>query len=271
MISIVGPFAYVMLATALAAPAPPKSARVIAVYDGDTYTLSDGTKVRLHGVNTPELRPKEDYGIEARDAASALLLNKEVSLFYGETQMDGYGRLIASVQVEGTDIATHLLEQGLGHLFLIPPDIASDPFMKDAQKKARADRRGIWSTARYRGDLHITSFHANANGDDPSNVNGEYLRLCNVTDIEINVEGYKIRNGSGMAWVFPEMSIPSGHTVKVHSGEGRHQRDPSKQLAIYLGSVKPIWNNSYDHASIYDKSGKLQDSREHSPKQTPKR
>ena len=45
---------------------PPSHGRIISVYDGDTYTLSDGSKIRLRGVNTPELRPKEEFGIEAR-------------------------------------------------------------------------------------------------------------------------------------------------------------------------------------------------------------
>ena len=43
---------------------PPKQAVVVAVYDGDTFTLDTGQKVRLRGVNTPELRPPEEYGLE---------------------------------------------------------------------------------------------------------------------------------------------------------------------------------------------------------------
>ena len=34
----------------------------VSVYDGDTYTLADGNKIRLRGVNTPELKPAEDFG-----------------------------------------------------------------------------------------------------------------------------------------------------------------------------------------------------------------
>ena len=40
----------------------PRYGRVVSVYDGDTYTLADGNKIRLRGVNTPELKPAEDFG-----------------------------------------------------------------------------------------------------------------------------------------------------------------------------------------------------------------
>ena len=63
---------------------PPSRGIVTAVYDGDTFTLSSGEKIRLRGVNTPELRPKEDFGIEARDFAAHFLIQKKVKLHYGE-------------------------------------------------------------------------------------------------------------------------------------------------------------------------------------------
>ena len=250
---------------------PPKQAVVVAVYDGDTFTLDTGQKVRLRGVNTPELRPPEEYGLEARDAAARLLLNQKVTLTYGPVTKDGYGRLIASVQVKETDIATHLLEQGLGHIFIIPPDTMELTLMTSAQAHAKGANRGIWSTERYSGKIHITSFHANAPGDDSNFVNGEYLRVCNVSQEPLDVSGYRITDINGRSYDFPSMLIPPGHTVKVHSGRGRHQADPKEQLEIYLGSSMPIWNNTHDLASIYNGFGQLEDRREHAPKSAPRR
>jgi endonuclease YncB( thermonuclease family) len=246
------------------ADAEDQRARVVDIYDGDTLTLSNGEKVRLRGVNTPELRPMEEYGIEAREAARDLLLHREVLLSYGTPERDGYGRILASVTtLEGEDLGAMLLERGLGHLFIIPPDNLDVATMLAAQASAQAANRGVWSTERYRGDLHITSFHANAAGDDNSNVNGEYLRLCNITSNPVDVQGYTIRDISGRSWPFPQLIIPPGHTVEVHSGRGRHQVDPTKQLTIYLDSSRPIWNNVRDRATIYDRFGKVVDSRPH--------
>ena len=92
---------------------PPKTGIIIAVYDGDTFTLDNGDKIRLRGANTPELRPAEAFGIDARDAVADLVLNQKVTLTYGDVERDGYGRLIASVRTEKHDVATYLLENAL--------------------------------------------------------------------------------------------------------------------------------------------------------------
>jgi micrococcal nuclease len=244
----------------------PVTARVSAVYDGDTITLDTGDKVRLRWVNTPELRPAEDYGIEARDAAKTLLMGKEVSLIYGQTTRDAYGRLIAGIRTEDTDLSIHLLEKGLGHVFIIPPDDTDWTPLLEAQGRARAARRGIWSTERYAGDLHITSFHANAPGDDRENVNGEYLRVCNVSSNDVDLIGYRITDITGNSWTLPALIVPAGHTVTVHSGQGDHQVDPASQLAVHLGNDFPIWNNKRDRATIYNRHGQIVDVRLHEPK-----
>ncbi len=245
----------------------PRSGTVKSVYDGDTFTLDTGDKVRVAAINTPELRPAEDYGVEAREATDAFLGGKTVTLVYGSVERDSYGRLLAWVEVEGESLPEHLLSLGLAHVFLIPPiEVGDVEALLAAQEKARAAERGIWSTEHYKGTLHITSFHANAPGDDRENVNGEYLRLCNVSPSDLNVDGYRIADASGNSYPFPAMVIPAGHTVKVHSGKGEHQLDPSSQLAIHLGSDSPIWNNSKDRATIYDRYGQVVDSRDHAVK-----
>ncbi len=244
---------------------PPSTGRIVAVYDGDTMTLESGERIRFRWVNTPELRPKEDYGIEAREAASALVLGREVKLIFGAVKRDGYGRLIAGIEIDETDLSTHLLSLGLAHLFIIPPDATDHSARVKAQAKARAAGRGIWSTDRYEGVLHITSFHANANGDDRANVNGEYLRVCNVSERMVDLDGFRIVEQSGRAWILPPLLVPPGHTFKIHSGIGTNQADPSAQLAVFLGSHSPIWNNTRDRATLYDRHGRVIDSRLHAP------
>ncbi len=251
----------------LATPGPKRS-RVASVYDGDTLTLESGDKVRLRWVNTPELRPPQDYGIEAREAAKALVMGVEISLIYGSTHRDGYGRLLAGVRTTESkkDLSEVLLEQGLAHMFIIPPDESNHDRLRAAQAKARKARRGIWSTQAYQGVLHITSFHANARGDDRQNVNGEYARVCNVSGRPVDVDGFRVMDLSGRSWLLPPLLLPPGHTVKIHSGQGTHQTDPKHQLEIYLGSDQPIWNNTRDRIKIYDRHGEMVDSWLHAPK-----
>ncbi|MBW1876890.1 MAG: lamin tail domain-containing protein [Deltaproteobacteria bacterium] len=252
-------------------PVPPAQSVVASVYDGDTVTLASGDKVRLRWVNTPELRPAEAYGVEAREAAKEFVSGKEVRLLLGsENPRDDYGRVVSGLETDEGNLSIHLLELGLGHLFVIPPDDTDlVPFL-EAQGRAQAANRGIWSTERYQGALHITSFHANAPGDDRQNVNGEYLRVTNVTAEPVNLDGFTIADRTGRSWTLPSLIVPAGHTVKLHSGVGGNQVSPDQQLTVHLGSNSPIWNNKYDRATLYDRFGRVVDAREHSvQKETP--
>lgn len=240
-----------------------------SVYDGDTMTLDSGDKVRLRWANTPELRPPEEYGVEAREATRALCQDQVATLTYGSVQRDSYGRLLAGVECQGTDLSVHLLEQGLAHVFLIPPDDRDPQPLLEAQDKARAARRGIWSTERYQGEIHFTSFHANADGDDNLNVNGEYLRACNITSQTVDLAGFRLTDLSGRSFTLPTALVPAGNTVKILSGVGEHQLSPDSQMEIYLGSEGPIWNNKRDRATLYDRHGRVVDTRLHEIKSDP--
>lgn len=250
--------------------APPNQGIITAVYDGDTFTLHTGDKIRLRGVNTPELRPKEDYGIEARDFVARFLIQEKVKLHYGSVTKDGYNRLIASVETEKGDVGEAILREGLGHIFLIPPEAIDLPVMLKAQEEAKENKRGLWSNPRYHSNLHITSFHANGKGNDNAFVNGEYLRVCNISSQPLSLEGYTMTNMKGKKFTLPDITIPIGHTVKIFSGYGRHQKNPKKQLEIYLKSRSPIWNNTHDMVRIYSAEGKLEDERLHKPKTAPR-
>ena len=84
-------------------------AKVIEVYDGDTITVDidlglgvwkHGEKIRLFGLNAPEMRGVDAVaGKKARDYLRELVLNKDVVI---DTYKDGkckYGRYLAKVSV----------------------------------------------------------------------------------------------------------------------------------------------------------------------------
>ncbi len=249
----------------------PATSTVQTCYDGDTCTLSTGDKVRLRWVNTPELRPAEAYGIEARDAAWEFVRGHVVTLVLppGDPR-DGYGRVVAGLRLEDdADLSLHLLELGLGHVFVIPPDETDLTRMIEVQAKAREHQRGIWSTDRYQGVLHITSFHANAPGLDTRNVNGEYLRVANITAEPVSLSGFTIEDSRGRSWELSPITVPAGHTFEIHSGRGVPQADSSQQLMVFLNSPAPVWNNKYDLATIKDGEGEVVDAREHRVKSDP--
>ncbi len=263
---LLAPLLFAPRLLAQGAPAPPDEAVVIRVYDGDTVTIATGDPVRLRWVNTPELRPLEDFAEEARELAASFVSGKNVALNYGDPVRDIYGRLVADIVVNGVSLEEKLLEAGLAHIMLIPPVEDGLELLFDAQARAREAGVGIWSSVRYQHELHITSFHANGRGNDRADPNSEYLRVCNITDQPLSVAGYTITNARRQTYTFPDLTIPAGHTVKVHSGQGEHQVDPNEQLAIHLGSDMPLWNNSRDVATIFDPQGGKVEQRVHEVK-----
>jgi len=97
-------------------------ARVISIYDADTMTLEIDLgfhikiteKVRLMGIDTPELRTKnkkeKKLGYEARDYLRELILNKEVII---NTEKKGkFGRYLVDVYYDDININNELIRKG---------------------------------------------------------------------------------------------------------------------------------------------------------------
>jgi len=240
----------------------PDTAYVRSVYDGDTLTLETGDKVRVRWVNTPEIRPYEPLAQEAKELTERFTRRQQVQVLVGPDPRDGYGRVVAGIRTaDGRDLSLALVEAGLGHVFLIPPEAGDPTPLLLAQSRARTAKRGIWGTEAYAGALHMTSFHANGPGDDHQFVNGEYMRIANIASGETSTEGWMLRNRGGQTFPLPAVTIPMGHTVIVRSGRGTTQADVSKQLVIHLGSDVPAWNDDYEVAELISPEGVVVDSR----------
>ena len=70
-------------------PEEAKWVKVDRVVDGDTIVLMDKTRVRLHGIDTPER--DQPYGKQATRALDALI---DTKVFVEEKDTDRYGRLV---------------------------------------------------------------------------------------------------------------------------------------------------------------------------------
>ena len=81
--------------------APPETAKVIQVIDGDTITVEGGYRVRYIGIDTPETHPvPEAYGTEAWQVNRQLVAGREVRLEQDKSNTDKYGRLLRYVYVD---------------------------------------------------------------------------------------------------------------------------------------------------------------------------
>jgi len=125
------------------------------VYDGDTVTLRDGRRLRLIGIDTPELgregKPDQPFAVTARDALRALLQDRpELELRLDQTRRDVHGRLLAhAFLADGTSLSAWLLEKGYATLLIIPPNDWNAACYQAAERRARADAAGIWVLPKY--------------------------------------------------------------------------------------------------------------------------
>jgi endonuclease YncB( thermonuclease family) len=116
--------------------------RVVAVPDGDSIQLADGRRVRLLGIDAPELgRCLAD---EAKEKLRSLVLSKHVRL--KDTVTDDYGRVLAIVIVWPNVVVNRaMLSAGLARdTFSAPKDYA--PTLKAAYDEAKSANRGIFSS-----------------------------------------------------------------------------------------------------------------------------
>ena len=97
-------------------------ATVTKVYDGDTITvdfdlgfgiLIRKQKIRLLGINTPEVRgPEKPQGIISRDALRQRILGKVVTIKTSKDKKGKYGRWLGEVYIEEENINQWLITEG---------------------------------------------------------------------------------------------------------------------------------------------------------------
>ena len=87
-------------------------------YDGDTCTTTDGEKIRLACIDTPELKGKRADPVpaeKARDFLNNLLINEEVSI--RRITKDRYGRTVAELFNGNINIQKLLVDKGYGQIY----------------------------------------------------------------------------------------------------------------------------------------------------------
>lgn len=116
--------------------------RVIKVADGDTITILSTDKqqqrIRLAEIDTPERA--QPWGNKAKQALSAYVLGREVSLQVQD--IDRYGRIVATVFVDGRDINREMVRAGHAWVYR---DYLKRPELLPIEAEARRQGRGLWA------------------------------------------------------------------------------------------------------------------------------
>jgi micrococcal nuclease len=140
--------------------------RVQRVVVGDTLLLTNGEKVRLIGVDTPEVKESKklyredertgrdietikELGKKASEFTKSLVDRKEVRLEYDQanayiSHRDKYGRVLAYVYLkDGTFVNAEIIKKGYGFAYTRFPFQYMEGFRR-YEREAREKERGLW-------------------------------------------------------------------------------------------------------------------------------
>ncbi|NLV00129.1 nuclease [Marinomonas sp. UCMA 3892] len=125
-----------------------EKAQIKRVVDGDTIHLTDGRKVRLVGIDTPELDHKkgnhEPYAVAATDFVRSRL-DQFVYLQRAKNDQDRYGRYLYYLfDKDRISLTSQLLSEGLGYRIAVPPNLAYQDCFEAAENAARNAHKGLW-------------------------------------------------------------------------------------------------------------------------------
>ncbi|HET8957261.1 MAG TPA: thermonuclease family protein [Microcella sp.] len=135
------------------APTTARDARptgvVASITDGDTLRLvvdGEELRVRLTGIDTPELRESECFADEARDALAALApVGSRIAFEYDDEQRDQYDReLMYLYAADGTFINLALVEGGYARELHYSPNYRYRDQIESADADALAAGAGLW-------------------------------------------------------------------------------------------------------------------------------
>ena len=137
--------------------------------DGDTLKLTDGRRVRLIGINTPESTKRtEQYGKEASQYTMSKLNGKQVWIQKDISETDRYDRLLRIVwlaiptdDMNENEIRTKMFNadlviNGYAEPSTFQPDVKYSKYFIKFAREARDHNTGLWAYGKKgttRGDL----------------------------------------------------------------------------------------------------------------------
>lgn len=135
---------------------------VVRAVDGDTLKLENGERVRLIGIDTPEMHESQKLYRDSRKSGQdirtiqalgrrsyeftrALVEGKRVRLEFDVEKRDKYDRLLAYAYLkDNTFVNAEIVKQGYADLMTYPPNVKYVELFKQLYREARENNRGLW-------------------------------------------------------------------------------------------------------------------------------
>ena len=129
--------------------------KVERVIDGDTFVLTNGERVRLLGVDTPELSSSDstlrNLAFVALAHTREMIDGRNIKLTFDGNRKDIFGRTLAYAMVlnrKGKDslfIQAELLKSGLARIMMYPKNRLYYALFYNLRNAARKKHLGIWN------------------------------------------------------------------------------------------------------------------------------
>ena len=120
---------------------PESSGKAVGISNGDTFTLlthdKQQIKVRLSEIDAPE--KAQPFGTRSREVLSDLIFSKDVLVV--QEDIDGYGRLVGHVYVDGTHVNRRMVQEGMIWVYV---QCLKDKTLLQDEKAAKEANRGLW-------------------------------------------------------------------------------------------------------------------------------
>ena len=182
----------------------PQGQTVIEVIDGDTFFITNHQRVRINGLDAPEIQ--NCNGKEAKEALKKLVLNKKVIL--SNPVVDYYKRIVASVSVDGISVGEYLIKNGFA-IYNSTGD--TDEYLRSAGNFAREQKLGIFSSKCYQIDPPDPKCPIKGNIDHIKKTKSYYLPECKIYN-EVEMEIYL-----GDEWFCSEKEAKSAGYTKAQT------------------------------------------------------
>jgi len=131
--------------------------------------------------------------------------------------------------------------------------------LEKAQREAREGEGCIWQKSSSCKDcIGIAYLNSNAEGNDCTNPNDEYIKFSNSCSVECELTGWTIKDEATHIYTFPEFILQSNSLLTLKSGKGTDTTE-----ALFWdnngnsGQCPAIWNNDGDTVYLRDKQGSL--------------
>jgi len=207
------------------------------VIDGDTIELTNGEKVRLIGINAPEIN--EPFGKEAKEFLSKMVNGKAVKLEKDFKLKDEYGRLLAFVFVDNININVEIVKNGLANTLYLSKLLKYSKELRKAELQAVENQIGIWKRS------NITCIKLL----DLKFIGEEKIVLKNNCKFSVELDGWSIEDESNNRFVFPSYLFRPNEIIEVYS--------TNKSAKFSFRKNFPIWNREGDTLFLRDSKGML--------------